>query len=388
MNHIKHEELDLDNAGHIKIGLLREGVTIKPAILEHVHRRYREKRRAYAGSDDLASKGLAIPQEIVLPGEYGEVIVDVHHRVNSPWQVDLDNHKEPTLFYHGQRICPVIIPARAKYYGHPINGGKPSERIGSMYGVYVLAFFLHGHCVMFDYNLQCGFCSLKPTREDFDDVDMAIREEDAVAVTQLAFSMGDDIRYAMLCDGNYASNDYGFERSLEIAAAIKPYLPAEVILHLLVMPPDDLLLLARMPECGIDTVSFSMDIFDPQRFMEICPGKANLYGHEKIHQALREAAQYLPYGNTYCTIVGGLDDIDTLCRGFDELAAEDIAPTVNIFHADPKAKMHDHPPPDTGYLLRMARHLAELYRSYRFRSVIGYCTRNSINGEAVRGYFD
>ena len=382
------ETLDLSNAGHVKIGLLRDGVTIEPDVLQDVRRRYREKRRAYAGSDDEASAGLSIPQELVLPGHCGEVIVDVHHRVDSQWRVGLDGNGEPTLYLAGARVGPVTIPGRPRYYGHPLHDGTLPERIGSMYGVYVLAFFLRGHCVMFDYGLQCGFCSLNPTRHEFDDVEMMVRPEAAVEVTRLALSLGDQVRYVMLCDANYPSNDYGFERSLGMAAAVSPLLPREIVLHLLVMPPDDLSLLARMPECGIGTVSFSLDIVDPELFEKICPGKATLYGHGKIRQALREAARYLPRGSTYCTLVGGLDDIDTLCRGFDELAAEDVAPTVNIFHADPKAKMRDHPPPDVAYLLRMARHLAQLYRSYRFDPVIGYCTRNSINGEVVRGYFD
>jgi len=282
-------ELDLQNAAHVKIALLREGVTIGPAIQRHVRRQYAEKLRAYAGSDDLASRGLEIPQELILPGEHGEVIVDVHHRVNSRWRVDF-NDGGAWLFCQKKQICAVKIPRRPAYYGRRISSGRLAERVGSMYGVYVLAFFGHGHCVLYDQNLQCAFCSLSPTRADYDDVERQVCPEDAVEVTRLAFSTGDAIRYVMLCDGNYTSNDYGFLRALALASAIRPHIPDDVPLHMLIMPPDDLSLLQRLAQCGVDTISFSLETIDPELFASVCPGKQKFYGHDKIRQALREAS--------------------------------------------------------------------------------------------------
>ena len=106
-------------------------------------------------------------------------------------------------------------------------------------------------------------------------------------------------------------------------------------------------------------------------------------------KAFKKAVDVFGKGNSYCNFVGGLESIDSMAEGFDYLASIGIAPSINVFHPDPKSKLNKKAPPSIDYLLKMGQLQASIYKKNKFIPIypVGG-TRNSLDTEAWRGLFD
>jgi hypothetical protein len=377
-----------NNPGRIKLELLSKGLTFSKGSNKNIGTKHTEKRYMFGYSDRVTGLNELIPPEILI----GETVIAVHQRIDSPWKVIIGKQADEFILCHNnQEICKVNYPKRPSFYGIQLSSGVMSEEVATMYGVHVLAFFVRGHCQFYDNGKQCHFCSLNPTRKITKDAIKKIVPTIASEVSQLALeAYGEEIRYIMYCGGSYWDHDTEVKEYLDIIREINSQvtIPTRIRQHVLSMPPHNLSLLDEMKEAGINDYAFAIEVWDPELFKMICPGKNETYGRKNYLKAFEYAVNVFGEGNVYCVLVGGLEPLESLLNGFRELQGMGVVPSVNVFHPDPKSILHDRAAPDSEYLLEMAKIQGRIYRESNFKpSIFGYA-RSSLDTEAFLGYFE
>jgi hypothetical protein len=368
----------------LKLELLSHGVAYGPGFLERYAEatQHIEKRRAY-GSGDLAIVGKRVPQEAFVGNG---IISGLNHSLLSPWALSYDG--DTPVVKRGSEVYPVSFPSRPSFYGTALSNGVPWERIGTVYGDKTLGVFTPGHCYYFNDDLQCRFCSLGPARKTVSDHLMVVQPDVATEAVQVAIESDPDrFKHVLINGGNIRNYDHGFTKQVAVHRAIASLdLPGHVERHLISMPPKDHALFEQFAELG-GTLAMSMEIFDPELFKVICPGKAANYGQQHFLNAYRAAVDVIGKGNVYAGLVAGLEPLDSLIEAMEYFGEMGAVPAIAVFHPDENSLYADHPRPTVDFLQAAGEALARVYKKYNFRAFITDSGRNAIDTEAYRQAF-
>lgn len=372
--------------GEIKLRLLLEGMRFDTSVLM-LHSEYQNKRYYYGRSDEKLLGDIRPPQEIML--NEGKVVVGVTQRSTSQWFVSWSNEHEDFFLYYGDEpITRVYIPTMPKFYSQKVEGETLASEIVSMYGGYILAGFVKGHCDFFKIGKECQFCSLNPTRCETNDGVTLIDAQQFQHASELAFKLDDDrISCIMLCGGSYFDRNFEIENYVKLFSSLnKGSINPKVHQHLLAAPPTDYDLFYSLKESGVDSMGMSLEIFDPDLFNIICPGKAKYIGYDHYLRSFEKAVEVFGRGRVFSVFVGGLEPIESLCEGFDLLTKMGVVPSVNIFHPNPNSKLEHKAPPTYEYIAEMCSHLGPLYRQYDYIPAVCGFNRNSLDAECANGF--
>lgn len=378
------------DAAHLKLHLLSEGISFDDAFLEHFAHDLvnMEKRRAYDDSDERQlDRTKRIPQEMYL----GHVVIAVNYKQHSPWK----------LVYHGDSYrligkdnldAEVSFPRRPQFFERLTPSGIRCDQVANLYGGSSLAFFTPATCYYFNDGHECRFCSLKPNRSSQQMFVPTISPALAASVLEIALETDADLlKQIMLVGGNLRNYERGFLRHLEIAKALderQSSLSVEHRLetHIATMPPKDFALFGELN--GLNArITMNIEVFEEQLFEIICPGKARLYGRERLLQALRQAASVVSGMRVHSILIAGLEPVPSTIAGIKYLASIGVTPIINVFHNDRGSHYEEHPRPPYKDLLEIATVLQEVYREYNLTPYWKGCGRNALDFEAQQGWF-
>jgi hypothetical protein len=130
-------------------------------------------------------------------------------------------------------------------------------------------------------------------------------------------------------------------------------------------PHRDLRRYDGLRELGVNRVSFCFEIFDRDRFQEICPGKHREYGLDYYLEAIRYCAALGRKGPrhepwvTNGEIIAGLEPPESSIRAIDWVTSVGAIPTVCVFRPLVGTDLADAPPPQTADLVPVFRRLYE-----------------------------
>jgi hypothetical protein len=382
--------VDVANDGNglkLKMRMLAEGIRIGPNVSESFGPEYLEKRRAYGNPDPESFRSKRIPQEIVTADG---LVVAVNVRQQSP--LVLREHASGFVVEdeRGGREF-VSFPRRPRFYDQRLSTGETVSKVITLYGGGALGIFAYGDCDLVIRDVACAYCSIGPNRsqtQDFEDVvrPKQLREALSIALTdELA-----PISQVMLNGGNFPDMDRSFRFYAELARTARETINAcgrpDVELHLIAFPPRDLELLKALADLDLQ-LAINVEVFDPRLFEQYCPGKAAIAGQAYLWKALEYAVQVLGPSHVFSIVVGGLEGIDTLNEGLNDLAQRGITPVVNVFHPDPGTPLATRRAPTYAEILAMGRALQSVYATHHLRSFYTGCGRNSIDTEAERHMF-
>lgn len=381
-------KIDFSNPGHLKLCLLSEGISIRDKNVFNIEK-FAENQFPYGYSSISIKKINKTPSELILPPK---VVVGLHLKKSSPWSLTYDTKtRKIYLTFSNKKITQVWFNPKPFFYGKRLTNGIQAEKIGIMYGPHILSFFTQGWCYYFIKNLQCKFCSLAPTRKTIGRKNIKTPSSEMIAeVAKLAFKLDSKrIFYLNYCSGSHKDNDKGIFLQLKILKTLQNIIPKNIKHHMLTMPPDDFTLLKKLRKAGLDSLNFAIEVFSPDIFKKICPGKEQFYGYDKFLQAYKEGVKIFGKGKMYVNFVGGLEPLNSAVKGFKYFAKQGIVPSVNIFHPDPESELAQKPPPSVDYLLKLARAQTKIYKNYHFNPIFPKGgTRNSIDTEVYQGFFD
>jgi len=251
---------------------------------------------------------------------------------------------------------PVRLPRAPDWYERLTSRDVPMAKIGVLQGTY-LGIYINPVCAFWNYSprLNCRFCT---TGRNVGGPESAVKTIEDVVETCHAAKEESGITFVHF--------NGGFQGSRGLSAA-EPYVRAVkervgLLVGLQLTPEKDFSRYDRLIDLGVDHFSFCLELFDPEWFARICPGKARMIGQDLFLEAMDYCAGRLPRGAVSGEIIAGLEPIDSTLDAIERIASVGAFPTVCVFRPTVGSDMEDWPPPDFDDMRRV---LAAVYDACR-----------------------
>lgn len=184
-------------------------------------------------------------------------------------------------------ICNVFLPPRPDWYEQKTTSGKLMGDIGVMQGTY-FAVYPSDLCGFWkdEPRRNCRFCSIG--------LCYGKTESEEKTVSDVVESVKTAIKHEHITFVHFNTGFYEDDCALDV---ILPYVEAvkretRLLVGVQCPPAIDLLKYDRLKKAGVDHVSFCYEIFSPEHFRKICPGKSASFGKRarelKSDQLLQE----------------------------------------------------------------------------------------------------
>jgi uncharacterized radical SAM superfamily protein len=304
--------------------------------------------------------GLGSGLEMVLPGGlWTNVPVVEKFAQASPYSL----HREDGAYWlrrQGERVAPVQLSPKPRWYEDRTSTGKPMTRVGTLQGTY-LGVYPAKVCEYWTEKVKvnCRFCSVG-LNLGIDDADEKSLDEVMEVVWAARRESG--ITYVDFNTGHYEGETY-----LDILEPFVRRIKKEVgiLVGIQTPPHSDLRRYDALREAGLNRVSFCFEIFDGDVFREVCPGKHREYGLERYLDAVRYCAELGKKGPrtepwvTNGEIIAGLEPPGSSIRAIDWITSVGAIPTVCVFRPLAGTDYAHMPPPRTEEMIPVFRRLYE-----------------------------
>ena len=258
-------------------------------------------------------------------------------------------------------VSPVRLSPRPRWYDGGTTSGKPMTRVGSLQGTY-LGIYPAKVCEYWlrEEKEQCRFCSVG-LNLGCDDADAKSVEE--VLEVVLAARRESGITYVDFNTGHYDGDTY-----LDI---LEPYIvrvkeATRLLIGIQTPPHHDLKRYRELRRMGVNRVSFCFELYNRDRFREVCPGKHREYGLDRYLEAVEYCAKEVgPTGGSFepwivnGEIIAGLEPPEDSIAAIDWITRVGAVPTVCVFRPLAGTGFADVPPPRTEELVPVFRRLYE-----------------------------
>jgi hypothetical protein len=339
------------SAAWLKLDLYCRGIRIHPSC--HVEQ---------AGGRPLlrTRAGLGSGLELILPGNHwtNVPVLEAFAR-QSPYELVA---KESRFEIHreGTFVTQVQLAPRPAWYDSRTSSGKRMDRVGTLQGTY-LGIYPAAVCEYWKETprTNCRFCSVGLNLGHDDAETKTV--EDVLEVVHAA-RQGSGITYVDFNTGHYEGETY-----LDILEPMIRRIKSETDLFVGVQTPPhhDLSRYDRLQEMGVNRVSFCFELFDHDKFVEVCPGKDRQYGLDRYLNTVEYCAR-LGKNATWMRpwvangeIIAGLEPPESSIRAIDWLTERGAIPTVCVFRPLRGTDMEDSPPPATEDLVPVFARLYE-----------------------------
>lgn len=343
----------LQNSSILKLTLFCEGMRLSPQANELLNEGMgREIMRTRAG----LGSGL----ELVLTGGY-HVNVPVCEAFAEQSSLCLDNRQGRwVLVSRDGESVEVQLAPRPAWYDRSCSSGKKMTQIGTLQGTYLGIYptkvceFWQGsqkeNCAYCSVGLNLGLADAEEKRlEEILETIQAAREESGIT-------------YVDFNTGHYADQSY-----LDVLEPILKQVKRRtgLLLGIQTPPHEDLDRYRRLKDLGVNRVSFCFELYNPERFRQVCPGKARVYGLERYLKTMDFCASLGARQTTrqpWVTngeIIAGLEEPRYSEEAIDRICSVGAIPTVCVFRPLIGTAMEQQPPPRTEEMIPVFRHLYE-----------------------------
>lgn len=340
--------------GHLKVDLAVRGLRLAPEL---------EREGLLAGpraARDFASRDvdLLLADDVIASCPVGTAAAS-----RSPYELRTENDRffvvrTATDGTVEERHDASVIPPPA-FYDRQTTQGTPMWKIGTVHAGYI-SIDPATACGFATRGMACQFCTLagdaSHTATEMHPVD------EVLEVIRAAFEEG-AAEFVYFNTGFFDADDGGF-------SALEPYIAAvnhefDTLLALQAHPPSDDKWIDRTYAAGVDALSYSIEIHDPEILAETCSGRAELIGRDRYYEALEHAARIFPSGTVWSDLIVGLEPIASTRDGIDRLTAMGVLPVLSLFRPLDETSLADHAPPDPEAIAPLYAHLYQAVREAR-----------------------
>jgi radical SAM protein (TIGR04043 family) len=258
----------------------------------------------------------------------------------SPYALRGEDDGGWAIYRDGERLASAAPAPRPRYYELSTAEGIPYWQIALMHLDSVASTVLQT-CAYWGNADQCRFCGIGVTLAAGRTIARktpAMLAEVAVAAREL-----DGAVDATLTTGSTATPDRGAMYVARCGAAVKEAagLPVEVQFE----PPDDLDVVNRVHDFGVDSVGIHVESFDPAVLARVAPGKAR-WGIEAYFTAWERAVAAFGAGQVSTYVILGMgEDEDLTVEGCRRAIDLGVYPFVVPLRPVPGSLMEDFLPP-------------------------------------------
>lgn len=253
----------------------------------------------------------------------------------------------------------VELPTEPLWYRRQTSREIPMSQIGVLQGTY-LGIYINPICAFWSYSppLNCRFCT---TGANVGCREAAVKTVDDVVETCHAARDASGVTFVHF--------NGGFQGTRGLRSA-EPYVKAVkenvgLLVGVQLTPEKDFTGYDRLIDLGVDHFSFCLELFDPEWFARICPGKARLHGQDLFLEAMDYCAARMPRGAVSGEIIAGLEPIDRTLAAIERIASVGAFPTVCVFRPTAGSDLADWPPPDYDDMRRVLAAVYDACRRHR-----------------------
>jgi len=357
-------KLSAINASELKLRLLIEGLSIdydSLGVSDYKSDKYPHNDRHFAPKN----RKWAVPQEILLSSEAGpRLCVGVLARPQSRFTLSCVDGV-PRIALSGQQLdVQVSLLSEPRFWNRSTSDGVALHKLLSVPGLNELNLWPWHDCAYHYARQACAFCNTTATsvragtgrksnlatayqfaqepghgakvaNEIYPD--LARRSREAVSIALQHDFSGKDYWFTIISgnvpDAMIPDQYQLFSKLLVDLIRDVPGLRRDQIVAYM-MPPLVPAGLRALKDAGATRFMGSLEIWDPDLYSTICPGKAN-YGRKHFIDMLIQATEVFGRGNVWCNFVCGLEPFATQLEGYDQLGREGIVAGANVFHKDP-----------------------------------------------------
>jgi hypothetical protein len=253
----------------------------------------------------------------------------------------------------------VELPVEPAWYRRQTSRDVQMSRIGVLQGTY-LGIYINPICAFWNYSppLNCRFCT---TGANVGCRESEVKTVDDVVETCHAAVQDSNVTFVHFNGGFQGSR--GLREAEPYVRAVKENVGALVGVQL--TPEKDFSAYDRLIDLGVDHFSFCFELFDPEWFARICPGKARVLGQNLFLEAMDYCASRMPRGAVSGEIIAGLEPIENTIAAIERITSVGAFPTVCVFRPTVGSDMEDWPPPDFDDMRRVLAAVYDACRRHR-----------------------
>ena len=341
------------NACELEIDLFCRGIRIPPSVsLEGARGISRTRAGLGSGLEIVLPATSWLKRRVWMNAPVVERFVE-----NSPFTLEGGPDQGYTIHDDRSGIrYEAELPREPAWYRRQTSRDIPMSRIGVLQGTY-LGIYINPVCAFWDAKpaLNCRFCT---TGANVGCRESAEKSVDDVIETAHAARDGSGVTFVHFNGGFQGSR--GLRSAEPYVRAVKERVGALVGVQL--TPEKDFSGYDRLIDLGVDHFSFCLELFDPEWFAKICPGKAKVLGQDLFLEAMDYCASRMPRGAVSGEIIAGIEPIEHTIAAIERITSVGAFPTVCVFRPTVGSDMEDWPPPKYEDMRRV---LAAVYDACR-----------------------
>jgi len=298
--------------------------------------------------------GLGSGLEVILPeGLYTNIPVAEDFAKNSPYILHRGQNSDYLICLEDEPVAPVRLAPRPAWYDRTTASGTRMDRVGTLQGTY-LAIYPAKVC---DYWLEkprrvnCKFCSVG--------LNLGCDDAPEKSVADVVETVGEAVAENRITYVDFNTGHYAGDTYLDI---LEPYIRAlkerfGLLIGIQTPPHHDLARYRHLKKIGVNRVSFCFELWDRERFQEVCPGKHRQYGLDRYLEAIEYCSAV--FHTTNGEIVAGLEPAESSIEAIDWITSVGAVPTVCIFRPLKGTDYENLPPPETEEMIPVFRRMYE-----------------------------
>ncbi len=266
--------------------------------------------------------------DLYLPGE---VLVNVpcgeeYTRTSPYWISGVGRNLTLTDGEYSVKVSLLPVP---KFYSKKTTSNIAFSDIATVHGSYVVI-TPSPKCEFFNTSVECKYCAGNyDLKGEAGQVDPPIFSVEDILETVDAVLKEGKSEIIYLSIGFSSGDDGGIEFLAPYVEAIKKRFNCLVAVEAL--PPKHNKWIDETYAVGADSVLYNLEIYDPELFKVICPGRADLIGRERYLDALKYAAKIFPNGTVASHLIVGLEPPGATAQGIDFLTEHGVVPILPIY---------------------------------------------------------
>lgn len=260
------------------------------------------------------------------------------------------------IYKENLKVAPLKLLPEPKFYDQRTSSGKLMSRIGVMQGTYIGIYPTK----------VCGFWEMEPKKNcRFCSVGLNIgaQEEEEKGVSDVvevvkAARKELNITFVHFNTGYYHPDENYLDVLLPYIKAVKK--ETGLLIGVQTPPDKEMQKYDMLKKLGVNHVSFCIELYDPERFAEVCPGKKEHINQKRYLDTIAYCSELFGKGRVAGEIIAGLESPEASIAAIEHFASVGAVSTVCVFRPTIGTDMEDYPPPKVEDMIPVFRRMYEV----------------------------
>ncbi|MHC1681960.1 MAG: radical SAM protein [Clostridiaceae bacterium] len=356
---------DLYNQLRLRHKVNSEGVNVDPSIFKHLDLggQIKEQIHALFEGDHEDHAGIDFPCGFTIPNglHYGFI-----WDKRSPYFIKYNDGKYGLYEKDKLLFDDIKFDERPNYYGLKTSDGTEMSRVAQAYNNGKQIFIAYSNeCSLKDKGKDCLFCNINATKDTYAQCqNITWKTPQQIGETvAAAYKEGYD---KLTISGGFVPERREVDYYIDVAESIKEHTGLEDFNGTATIgAPLDFSVFDKYKEAGYRTTSINLEIWDPNIFKTICPGKdEQCGGRENWLNAIDYAVKVFGKFRVRTTFVAGIEPKASLLEGIEYFVSRGVIAYPSQWNVNPGSALEGHRSPEPEWHFDVAKKTVALYRKY------------------------